>query len=133
MTEGSNWRVDKIVRKPVPVPGIEGVTIPIPHMVNNRGASVVYIGSGREYQDYFSYRDGNISFKFTASRYSGSDGKNITSTYNVYLESVLRANGLDRSRDATERIKNDLSEALRICPSCETRFPVPEISRVIFS
>ena len=131
MTQGSNWRVDKLVEKSIPVPGSQPITSFIPHMRNDRGATLVRLGAGRERQEIFLYHDRDISFEFTALRYDGSETRSITDTYSVFLIEPFRTPGPTVSKDKIDRIKRDLDEALRIYPPL---FPSDkiEVKDVIF-
>jgi hypothetical protein len=139
MAEESNWRLDKIVQRVISIPGCEDVTVSETQIVNNRSATLLRLGAGREFQESFLYKDGDISIEFWALRFDGTEKRIMIDTYSVFLPQPYRIPGSRVPQSTIDRIKHDLDEALRFYPSFKRwpgsdrqPLPFPDINRVIF-
>jgi hypothetical protein len=70
-TEGTNWRVDKIVERVVSITDTKNITVSDTQFKNDRGATLFRLGAGRGLQEKFACNDGDVSLEFLAFRSTG--------------------------------------------------------------
>ena len=108
MAEESNWRPDKIVQRVISIPGCEDVTVSETQIVNNRGATLSRLGAGREFQESFLYKDGDVSIQFWALRFDGTEKRIMIDTYSIFLPRPYRIPGSRVPQSTIDRIKQVL-------------------------
>jgi hypothetical protein len=80
-------------------------------MENAQGIIIEHVGDGRDGERYFTYRDGFISFKFSATRFD-IDAQNLKDVYTVFLDSGLNSLKYRLSMDEVREIARNIKFVL---------------------
>jgi hypothetical protein len=95
--------------------------------VKDDGTRVSESGGGREGEEFFTYKDADMSFKFKASRFDGN--QKLTSVYTIHLEPHLPK---DTTLEKARAVASNIRQALLILPPSRVRHHGQPPTAVIF-